>query len=46
MMLRFTIEHKYCGYTTTVEGYNVWDALKSNGKDINYWTVLSVEPAE
>lgn len=45
-MLKFTIEHKYCGYTTTVEGCNVWDALKSNGKDINYWTVLSVEPAE
>ena len=45
-MLRFTIEHKYCGCTTTVEGYNVWDALKSNGKDINYWTVLSVESAE
>lgn len=45
-MLRFTIKHKYCGCTTTVEGYNVWDALKSNGKDINYWTVLSVESAE
>ena len=42
-MLRFTIEHKHCGYTTTIEGYNVLDALKSNGKDIAYWTVLSVE---
>lgn len=42
-MLRFTIEHKYCKYTTIVEGYNVWDALRSAGKDINFWTVLSVE---
>jgi hypothetical protein len=45
-MLRFTIEHKYCKMIAKVEGYNIWDALKSNGKDINYWTVLSVEPAE
>lgn len=45
-MLRFTIEHKYCGYTTTVEGCNVWEALRNNGKDINYWTVLFVEQAE
>lgn len=45
-MLRFTIEHKFCGYTTTVEGYNVWDALKSNDKNIAFWSVLSVEPAE
>lgn len=45
-MLKFTIEHKYCRYTTTVEGYNVWDALKSNGKDIKFWNVLSVEKVE
>ena len=45
-MLKFTIEHKYCGYTTTVEGYNVWDALKSNGKDIKFWNVLSVEKVD
>lgn len=45
-MLRFTIEHKYCGYTTTIEGRNVWEALHNNGKDINYWTVLSVEAVE
>ena len=42
-MLTFTIEHKYCGYTTEIEGYNVWDAFKSNGKDLNYWIVKSVE---
>ena len=45
-MLRFTIEHKYCGYTTTVEGYNVWDALRNNGKDFNCWTVLGVEKVD
>ena len=42
-MLTFTIEHKYCGMTTTIEGYNVWDAMKQNNKDINIWIVKSVE---
>lgn len=42
-MMTFTIEHRYCGYITTVQGYNVWDALKKSGKDLHYWRVLSVE---
>lgn len=42
-MLEFTIQHKYCGYTTTVIGYNVYDALKQNNKDIRFWTVMGVD---
>ena len=42
-MLRFTVVHKYCGYTKTVEGYNVWDALKTNNLDHNVWKVEGVE---
>ena len=42
-MMTFTIEHKYCGYTKEVQGYNVWDAFKSNGLDVNVWVVKKVE---
>lgn len=42
-MLTFTIEHKYCGYTTEIKGNNVWEAFRKANKDINIWTVKSVE---
>ena len=42
-MMKFTVEHKYCRMTKTVEGFNVWDALKSNGLDFIIWIVKSVE---
>ena len=41
-MLQFITEHKYCGMTKVVQGYNVYDALKSNGLDINVWIVKEV----
>ena len=41
-MMTFKIEHKYCGFTTTVSGYNVWDAMKKNNKDLHYWRVLGI----
>lgn len=42
-MMTFTIKHKYCGMTKTVEGYNVFDAFKKNGLDLAVWEVLNVE---
>lgn len=42
-MMTFTIKHKYCGMTKKVNGYNVFDAFKSNGLDLEVWEVISVE---
>jgi hypothetical protein len=42
-MLEFVVTHKYCGMTKTIQGYNVWDALKANNLDYNVWTVVSVQ---
>ena len=41
-MFEFTVVHKHCGYTKTVQGYNVWDAMRSNNLDHNVWIVESV----
>ena len=42
-MLEFTVVHKYCGYTKKIQGHNVWEALKTNGLDVNVWKVEGVE---
>jgi hypothetical protein len=42
-MMRFTVEHKYCGMQKEIEGFNVLDALKTNGLDYTIWIVKSVE---
>lgn len=42
-MLKFIVEHKYCGMTKTVEGVNVWDAFKKNNLDLNIWIVKNIE---
>ncbi len=42
-MMTFTIKHKYCGMTKRITGYNVYDAYKTNGLDLNVWNVISVE---
>lgn len=42
-MFIFTIEHKHCGMTTTIKGYDVWDALRNNNKDISLWIIKKVE---
>ena len=41
-MLEFVVVHKYCGFTKVIEGYNVWDAFKSNGLDLNVWEVKNI----
>ena len=38
-MTNFVIEHKYCGYTTTITGANFYDACKRNGIKANLWKV-------
>ena len=42
-MLRFEIEHKYCGFTKVIKGDNVYDAFKNNGLDFNIWIVKNIE---
>ena len=42
-MMRFEIAHKYCGYTKTIEGDNVYEAFKKNGLDLNVWVVKNIE---
>ena len=42
-MLRFTVEHKYCKCTRTIEGENVYNAFKNNQMDLTIWTVINVE---
>ena len=41
-MLNFIVEHKYCKMIKVIQGYNVWNALKSNGLDINVWKIKEV----
>jgi hypothetical protein len=41
-MQRFLVEHKYCGMQKEIEGFNVWDAFKTNGLDLTIWIVKSV----
>ena len=41
-MMTFRIKHKYCGCETCVTGCNVYDAMKQNGKDLRFWTVLEI----
>ena len=42
-MMTFTVRHKYCGMEKRIMGYNVYDAYKSNGLDLEAWDVVSVE---
>ena len=42
-MLRFTVEHKHCGVRKVIEGYNVFDAFRRNGLDLNIWIVMDTE---
>lgn len=42
-MYQFTIEHIYCGFTTTIIGNDIYEALRKNGKDAKYWKVISVQ---
>ena len=41
-MLEFKVVHKYCGYTKTVKGFNVWEAFKNNKLDLQVWEVVEV----
>ena len=42
-MFTLTVEHKYCGYTKTIEGNSIYDAMRKNGLDIKIWNVISIE---
>lgn len=41
-MLEFRVKHKYCGMEKVISGYNVWDALRENGLDVDIWIVQEV----
>ena len=45
-MMKYTIQHKYCGITATIEGYTIWDAFRSFNKDPRYWNVVAAEDAK
>lgn len=45
-MLEFKVVHKYCGYTKTIKGNNVWDAFKDNNLDLQVWEVVEVSHNE
>ena len=36
-MKEFTLEHKYCGMTKTIEGYDIYSAARANNIDLKYW---------
>ena len=42
-MMRYTIQHKHCGMTKTIEGYTIWDAFRSFNINPSYWEVISSE---
>lgn len=42
-MFKFTVEHKYCGFTKKIEGNSIADAMRKNGLDINVWSVIEME---
>jgi hypothetical protein len=42
-MTTFTVEHKHCKATTTIEGYTIYDAMRENGLDAKVWTVIATE---
>ena len=41
-MYELVVEHKYCGFTKTIEGMSIVDAMKKNGLDINVWSVIEM----
>lgn len=40
MTKTYTITHKFCGMTTTIEGYDKWDAFRKAGLDMNTWVIV------
>jgi hypothetical protein len=36
-MKNFTVEHKYCGAIRTIEGYDIYDAMKKANLPRSYW---------
>lgn len=42
-MLVMVVEHKYCGFTKTIKGESIADAMKKNGLDIKVWSVIELE---
>lgn len=42
-MFTITVEHKYCGYTKTLQGKSLATIFKDNGLDSQIWKVKEVE---
>lgn len=42
-MFTYTIQHNHCGMITKIQGENVYDAFKKNGKDLRVWAVIKYE---
>ena len=40
MAKTYTIEHKACGMTTTIEGYDIYDAMHKAGKSLKTWRII------
>ena len=41
MTKTYTIKHIHCGMTTTIEGYDIYDAMRKAGKDLKVWKVVN-----
>ena len=36
-MKTYTVEHTHCKAIRTIEGYDIWDAMRKNSLDIRVW---------
>ena len=42
-MYTVTVEHKYCGYTKTLQGESLTRVFKDNGLDSKIWIVKGID---
>lgn len=42
-MFNVTLEHKYCGYTKTLQGESLARIFKDNGLDSQIWIVKGID---
>ena len=36
-MIQYTVRHKHCGATTTIEGYDIYNAYRNSGLSATIW---------
>jgi hypothetical protein len=36
-MKTYTVEHRHCKAIRTIEGYDIWDAMRKNNLDTRVW---------